>query len=99
VKVCSFNIKFVGLYKKKDNLALAALMAPYDIVLVQELVSPPRDGVYPDGTRYSADAEARAFVEAMEAQGFHYQLSSEDTGTGDQRHLRAHVPIRIMRPK
>ncbi len=89
IKVCSFNIKFVGLYKKKDNQSLAALMAPYDIVLVQELVSPPRAGLYPDGTPYEADEEARAFVDAMLDHGFDYLLSSEDTGTGDQIHMNS----------
>ena len=84
--ICSFNIKFVGLYKKKDNAALAQLIAPYDMVIVQELVAPPDDGQYPDGTPYREDTEADAFFDAMAAQGFEYSLSSEDTGSGEENH-------------
>lgn len=89
LKVCSFNIKFIGSYKKKDNVALAALMEPYDIVLIQELVSPPKAGVFPDGTTYDADPEAKGFVDEMACKGFEYLLSVEDTGTGDKIHLNS----------
>lgn len=89
VKVCSFNIKFVGSYKKKDHKSLAALMEPYDIVLVQELVSPPVDGLFPDGSAYAADPEAKDFVDEMTGHGFQYVLSIEDTGSGDQIHLNS----------
>lgn len=87
--ICSFNIKFVGLYTQKDNQALAQLLQRYDIVLVQELVSPPRAGTFPDGSSYEADTEAKAFADAMTAYGFSYLLSSEDTGTGDNIHSNA----------
>ncbi len=89
LKMCSFNIKFVGLYKKKDHVALAEILKGYDLVLIQELVSPPTDGQFPDGTNYTADPEAKAFVDAMLAHGFEYRLSEEDTGTNEEIHSNA----------
>lgn len=86
IGICSFNIKFVGFYKKKDHDALADLLKEYDLVLIQELVSPPVDGTFPNGNTYQADVEAKAFAEAMESMGFTYVLSSEDTGTNEQIH-------------
>jgi len=86
IKMCSFNIKFVGLYKKKDHAALADILKGYDLVLIQELVSPPTDGHYPDGTPYEADPEAKEFVDAMAGHGFEYRLSEEDTGTNEDIH-------------
>lgn len=87
ITICSFNIKFVGLYKDKQNEALASILKGFDVVVVQELVAPPIDGLYPDNTPYSADAEAKAFVDAMIANGFKYLISSEDTGTNDTIHV------------
>lgn len=81
--VCTFNIKFVGNYFDKENEHLAEMLSVYDIVVVQELVAPPVDGVYPDGESYTADIEAKAFSDAMEAHGFSMLLSEEDTGSGD----------------
>ncbi|MDE2725552.1 MAG: hypothetical protein OXI59_19450, partial [Gemmatimonadota bacterium] len=86
ITVCSFNIKFVGLYKKKNNEALAQLVKKYDMVVVQELVAPPDNGQYCDGKPYSEDPEADAFFDAMSAQGFDYSLSCEDTGRGEKIH-------------
>ena len=86
ITICSFNIKFVGLYKKKDNDALARLVGKYDMVIVQELVAPPDSGQYCDGTSYREDPEANAFFDAMSAQGFNYSLSCEDTGSGKDIH-------------
>ena len=86
ITVCSFNIKFVGLYKKKDNEALAQLVGKYDIVIVQELVAPPDNGQYCNGTPYREDPEADAFFNAMSAQDFDYSLSCEDTGRGENIH-------------
>lgn len=86
LRICSFNIKFIGFYKKKDHRALADVLKDYDIVLIQELVSPPAAGSYPDGASYTADAEAKEFMEAMTANGYEYLLSSEDTGTNDEIH-------------
>ena len=84
--ICSFNIQFLGHFKKRDNAALASILTDYDIVLVQELVAPPDDGTYPDGETYTEDAEADAFFDEMESLGFDWTLSSEDTGTGDEIH-------------
>lgn len=86
LKVVSFNIQFLGHFKKKDNHALAELLSAYDLVFIQELVAPPTDGQYPDGTLYKADNEAKGFFEAMASQGFSYEISEEDTGTGENIH-------------
>jgi len=88
ISICSFNIKFVGHYKDKQNEALAAILKNFDIVLIQELVAPPIDGIYPDNNPYSADKEAKAFVEAMSTHGFEFLISNEDTGTNDQIHSK-----------
>lgn len=88
ITVCSFNIKFVGLYKKKDNKALAELVGHYDMVVVQELVAPPDSGQYCDGTPYREDPEADAFFNAMSVRGFAHSLSCEDTGSGQTIHKR-----------
>ena len=85
--ICSFNIQFVGHFTKKDNTALANLLKDYDIVVIQELIAPPISGNYPDGTSFSADPEAAAFLQAMTNQGFQYVQSEEDTGPGTQNHL------------
>ena len=84
--ICSFNIQFLGHFTKKDNQALAGILKDFDIVVVQELVAPPADGTYPDGTAYTADAQARAFFEAMKPHSFDYLLSEEDTGTNPSIH-------------
>jgi len=86
ISVASFNVQFVGHFKNRDNAALAKLMAPHDLIFIQELVAPPVAGVYPGGTPYKADNEAKAFVDAMTAEGFSYLLSEEDTGTGEKNH-------------
>jgi len=84
--VCSFNIQFLGNFKKRDDETLAKVVQDYDIVVVQELVAPPIDGTYPDGTHYSADPQAAEFFQAMQDRGFLCILSEEDTGTGDTIH-------------
>lgn len=84
--ICSFNIQFLGHFKKKDDTALATILKKYDIVVIQELVAPPIAGTYPDGEAYSADQESAEFFEAMEQLGFAYKLSEEDTGTNDEIH-------------
>jgi hypothetical protein len=43
IRVASFNIQFVGHFKKKRNDILAAILKDYDLVFVQELVAPPTD--------------------------------------------------------
>ncbi len=56
------------------------------MVVVQELVAPPDNGQYCDGTPYTEDPEADAFFDAMSAQGFDYSLSCEDTGSVEKIH-------------
>lgn len=84
LEICSFNIQFLGSFKKRDDEALADILKPYDIVAIQELVAPPYDGAFPDGEPYSGDAEAAEFFDAMQALGFEFLLSEEDTGTGEE---------------
>lgn len=84
--VCSFNIQFLGNSRSRDDRALAGVVAPYDIVVVQELVSPPFAGRFPDGSPWKPDAESAEFFAEMERLGFSYVLSEEDTGTGDKIH-------------
>ncbi|NQU50145.1 MAG: hypothetical protein HQ519_15960, partial [Planctomycetes bacterium] len=86
LSICSFNIKWLGHYKSKEDEALAQLVGTHDIVLVQEMVAPPTDGVYPDGTAYTADLEAREFCLAMKDLGYDWVLSTEDTGPGEENH-------------
>lgn len=86
LSIVSFNIQFLGSFKKRDDEALAKIVAPYDMVVVQELVAPPIAGTYPDGSPYKADKEAKEFTDAMAAHGFSFVLSPEDTGTGDRIH-------------
>lgn len=84
--ICSFNVQFLGHFKKKDDEALAAILKDYDIVVIQELVAPPIAGVYPDNETYTADADSTEFFDAMEDLNFSYKLSDEDTGTNDEIH-------------
>ena len=86
ISICSFNIQFLGNSRKRDDLALALILTDYDVVVVQELVSPPFAGTFPDGTPFKPDAESAEFFDAMAALGFEYILSEEDTGTGDKIH-------------
>ena len=87
--IVSFNIQFLGNPKHRDETALAALLSPYDIVVVQELVAPPFNGSFPDGSAYRPDPEASRFFEAMAESGFDYILSEEDTGTNDTLHINS----------
>lgn len=84
--VCSFNIQFLGYSEIRDNAGLASVLERCDIVFIQELVSPPYPGVYPDGSPYKPDPEARAFFTEMKKRGFSYWLSEEDTGPGERIH-------------
>lgn len=84
--VCSFNIQFLGNSRLRNDQALADVVAPYDIVVVQELVSPPYAGRFPDGSPFKPDAESAEFFAAMQQHGFKWLLSEEDTGTGDAIH-------------
>lgn len=85
--IVSFNIQFLGNPKNRDEDALAALMAPADIVVVQELLAPPFAGTFPDGTPFKPDPESARFFEAMTSRGFDFVLSEEDTGTGNRLHV------------
>ena len=89
LEICSFNIQFLGSFKKRDNTALADILKNFDIVVVQELVAPPFDGVYPDETAFTGDNEAALFFNAMTDHGFAYLLSEEDTGTGEKIHQKS----------
>ncbi len=89
LEICSFNIQFLGSFKKRDNAALADILKSYDLVVVQELVAPPYAGTYPDGTTYEGDKESAGFFDAMDGNGFSYILSDEDTGTGDKIHQQS----------
>ncbi len=80
VLVTSFNVKWVGYYTERDDEALARMLADYDIVVVQEIVSPPYPGTFPDGRPFRPDPESREFFDAMAGQGFAFLLSPEDTG-------------------
>lgn len=76
----SFNIKWLGHYKAKENQVLAEILKDKDLVVVQELVDPPVSGVYPDGQSFVKDDEAAAFVVEMKKVGFSYWLSTSDSG-------------------
>lgn len=86
LKICSFNIQFLGQSKERDDNALANLLDDCDIVTVQELVAPPYDGEFPNGDKYKPDAEAAEFFGAMNDHHFLYILSPEDTGTSQKNH-------------
>ncbi len=86
ISVVTFNIKWLGHYKKKDNQTLAAFLSKYDVVLIQELVAPPYGGQYPDGTSYRGDKESGKFFDAMKLKGFSFALSEEDTGGRERIH-------------
>lgn len=86
LSICSFNIQFLGNSRSRDDAALAEVVAPYDIVVVQELVSPPYPGSFPNGAPFKPDSESAEFFDAMASHGFQYVISEEDTGTGDNIH-------------
>lgn len=80
LSICSFNIQFLGHFQTRENAILAEIIKDNDIVVVQEMVASPVDGIYPDGTKYLKDKESAAFVDEMKKQGFSYWISNEDTG-------------------
>jgi endonuclease/exonuclease/phosphatase family metal-dependent hydrolase len=86
LNVCSFNVQFLGASRARDDAALASVVKEYDIVIVQELVSPPYPMTFPGGRPVKPDVEAAEFFEAMKAHGFAWWLSEEDTGTGSRIH-------------
>jgi endonuclease/exonuclease/phosphatase family metal-dependent hydrolase len=84
--VCSFNVQFLGNSRSREDQTLADVVALYDIVVVQELVSPPYPGYFPDGTPFKPDSESAEFFNAMQDHGFAFVMSEGDTGTGDSIH-------------
>ena len=86
ISICSFNIQFLGNSRRRDCGALGAVLAGFDIVVVQELVSPPYEGKFSGGKKFTPDQEAAEFFDVMITLGFEYVLSNEDTGTGDTIH-------------
>ncbi len=85
--ICTFNIQFLGNFKKRDDHALADILKNYDIIVIQELISPPYPGVFPDSSNFRPDLESAEFFDEMLNNGFQYILSEEDTGTNDNNHL------------
>ena len=86
ISVCSFNIQFLGNSTTREDETLADVVQDFDIVVVQELVSPPYAGNFPDGSAFNPDLQSAEFFDAMQSRGFSYLLSEEDTGTGDVIH-------------
>ncbi len=84
--ICSFNVQFLGSSASRDNAALADAVAACDVLVVQELVAPPYEGEFPDGTAFKPDDEAAAFYNEMKDRGFEYRMSEEDTGTSETNH-------------
>ena len=80
LKICSFNIQFLGHFKNKQNKILASSIKTYDIVVIQEMVAPPNNGTYSDKTPYKIDLESAGFTHEMQLNGFKYWLSTDDTG-------------------
>ena len=89
LEICSFNIQFLGLSTRRDDNALTSILRDYDIVVVQELVSPPFDGEFSNNTSFKPDKESAEFFNAMASLGFEYVLSTEDTGTGLRNHINS----------
>lgn len=80
LNICSFNIQFLGHFKERENAVLAEILKDHDIVVVQEMVTPPVAGKYPNGTAYKKDTESAAFVAEMKKKGFSFWLSEDNTG-------------------
>jgi endonuclease/exonuclease/phosphatase family metal-dependent hydrolase len=80
IRICSFNIQFLGHFKDRNDTLLGQLLMDYDIVVVQEMVAPPVSGIYLDGSRYDADKESERFHAVMLKNGFNSWISEEDTG-------------------
>lgn len=80
LSICSFNIQFLGHFKAREDSLLANVLETFDIVVIQEMVAPPIEGVFPDGSPFRKDNESALFTKQMTKRGFKYWLSSEDTG-------------------
>ena len=86
LNICSFNIKWLGLYREKENKILSEIISSFDIVVIQEIIAPPYAMNFPDGTPYKPDERTAAFFDDMKNQGFNYWLSEENTGPGKKTH-------------
>lgn len=80
ISICSFNIQFLGHFKAREDSLLVNVLDTFDIVVIQEMVAPPVEGLFPDGSAFKKDNESASFVEELTNRGFNYWLSPEDTG-------------------
>lgn len=87
--IASFNIQFLGSSTKRDDPNLAMILKDFDVVVIQELIAPPYKGKFPDNTDFKPDKEAAEFFDAMSDQGFKFELSIEDTGSGPKNHINS----------
>lgn len=88
VKLCSFNINFLGMYKERkayESELISNVIAKCDIIAVQELVATPFEINFSDGTIMPGDPESRIFFNAMKANGYSWVISNEDTGRWEHR--------------
>lgn len=84
---CTYNIKWLGYSKKRDNAGIAKFLSDSNrsLILIQEVVAPPTP--IDVGTKViKADNEVTEFFTQMSKHGYEYTLSNEDTGTGDKIH-------------
>jgi endonuclease/exonuclease/phosphatase family metal-dependent hydrolase len=91
ISVCSFNIQFLGQSPDRDNESLTEILKDFDIVVVQEVLAPPYDGTFPDGTNYDPDEQVTDFFDKMQNNGFEFILSPEDTGPGATNHKNSNA--------
>ncbi len=89
LKIASFTIDELGIYTNRQNAALACLLAPFDLVVVQDLAAPPYPGSFINDEPYRPEIAATAFFDAMKAQGFSPIVAPEDTGPGDRLQLNS----------
>ena len=85
IGICSFNIQWLGHWKKKKTRVLAELVQNCDALVVQELVAPPIDTEVrlADGSVrfFPKDDEAHQFFVDLQVYGFDgVMLAGEDTG-------------------
>jgi hypothetical protein len=64
-----------------------SILKDFDIILVQEVVAPPYDGNYPDGTNYNPDEQVTDF--SVKCKMKELILSSEDSCPGDVNHINS----------
>lgn len=90
INVGTYNIKWLGYSKTRDNVAISKMLSKgkRDLVVVQEIVAPPYEMIIGDKA-IKADPEVTLFFEAMKEEGYDYILSEEDTGTGNKIHMNS----------